>query len=92
MSDKKRDNESGPIGTMIGASLGPLGAAVGTVVDENRLAVTVSIGTNADDDDGMDDATTIEIEDSEEEKADAEEAEGEEAEGEEAETDSEDDA
>ncbi|MEF8807128.1 hypothetical protein [Natronomonas sp.] len=84
MSDQKRDNESGPIGTMIGASLGPLGAAVGTVVDENRFALKFSIGTNADDDDGMDDATTIEIEDSDEEKADAE--------GEEAETDAEDDA
>lgn len=89
MSDKNRDNENSPIGTMIGASLGPLGAAVGTVVDENRLAVTFSIGTNADDDDGMDDATTIEIEDSDEEKTDAE---TEEAAGEEAETDSEDDA
>lgn len=89
MSDKSRDREEsgGPIGTMVGATLGPLGAAVGTVVDEDRFALKFSIGTNANDDDGMDDATTIEIVDSEEEKADAEEAEGEEAE-----TDAEDDS
>jgi hypothetical protein len=87
MSDQNRDRKSSPLGTMLGASLCPLGAAVGAVVDEDRFALKFSIGTNADDADGMDDATTIEIVDSDEEKADAEEAEGEEAE-----PDSEDDA
>jgi hypothetical protein len=67
MSDRNRNREesAGPVGTMVGATLGPLGAAVGTVVDENRLAFKFSIGTNADDDDGGADATSIEIEDSE---------------------------
>jgi len=52
----------GPIGTVLGAALGPFGAAVGGVVDENRFAVTFSVGTGATS--GRDDeATTIEIED-----------------------------
>ncbi|QLD86588.1 hypothetical protein HWV23_12905 [Natronomonas halophila] len=67
MSDQNR-NKTEPVGTMLGASLGPIGAAVGAVVDEDRFAFKFSVGTGADDD-GMNDATTIEIEDKE---ADAE--------------------
>jgi hypothetical protein len=76
MSDRNRNREesAGPIGTMVGATLGPLGAAVGTVVNEDRFAFKLSVGTGANDDDGMDDATTIEIEEAatEDESAEAE--------------------
>jgi hypothetical protein len=85
MSDKKRNREerTGPIGTIVGATLGPLGAAVGTVVDEDRFAFKLSVGTDADEGGGMADATTIEIED---EETDA----GNESEGAKSETDAED--
>lgn len=70
--DGDRRSTTGPFGTMLGATFGPVGAAVGSVVDETRVAFTFSVGTGvgasgADDgdrgDDGLDDPATIEIED-----------------------------
>ena len=54
---------------MLGATFGPVGAAVGSVVDETRVAFAFSFGTGVgrsrrgDGDDGLDDAATIEIAD-----------------------------
>ncbi|WP_254839239.1 hypothetical protein [Natronomonas marina] len=56
---ERDDRPAGPVGAVLGATLGPFGAAVGGVVDANRLAVKLSVGTGADADD---DGTTIEIE------------------------------
>jgi hypothetical protein len=68
MTDDRQDaaregddrRSGGPIGTVLGATLGPFGAAVGGVVDENRFAVTLSVGTGATGE-RDDEATTIEI-------------------------------
>lgn len=68
--EREREREdrrtTGPFGTMFGATFGPLGAAVGSVVDANRVAFTFAFGTGVPrttDDDGLEDAATIEIED-----------------------------
>lgn len=76
MSDTDGDSESAdrssttdPFGTVLRATLGPFGAALGGVVDSDRVALTVSLGTDrptGDGDDDMDDATTIAIEDTDE--------------------------
>jgi len=63
----------GPIGTVVGATLGPFGAAVGTVVDDTRFALKLSVGGTGsggsrDHDSG--DGTTIEIEDAAESSGD----------------------
>ena len=57
--------ESDPVGTMLGLSFGPFGAAVGSVVDRDRFAFKFAFGTGADRDreEGLDGATTVEIED-----------------------------
>ena len=56
---------SDPVGTMLGLSFGPFGAALGGVVDRDRFAFKVAFGTGAERDreDGLDGATTVEIED-----------------------------
>lgn len=61
----ERDRTGGPIGTIVGWSLGPFGAAIGGVVDANRFALKVSFGADRDLDGsvGTDRGTTIEIED-----------------------------
>lgn len=71
-SHKSRSDEqsssTGPIGTVLGATLGPFGAAVGSVVDENRFGLRFAFGSGASTDesaDSSDAGTTIEIEDSE---------------------------
>lgn len=62
------DRRRGPVGTVVGATLGPVGAALGTVVDDTRFALTFSVGMGADRTDGdgttgrgPDRGTTIEI-------------------------------
>jgi hypothetical protein len=76
MTDRNAEREreradsgtTGPVGTMFGAAFGPFGAAVGSVVDANRVAFTFSFGTGVpgssgrSEDDGLRDAATIEIE------------------------------
>ena len=52
----------GPIGTVVGATLGPFGAAVGTVVDDTRFALMLSVGGGGGASDGAE-GTKIEIED-----------------------------
>ncbi|MFQ3319007.1 MAG: hypothetical protein ACI8UR_001061 [Natronomonas sp.] len=88
MTDDETRDRSTPIGTVLGATFGPFGAAIGSVVDENRFAMTVSFGAGAmDDDDGLDDATAIEIEDDAEAEAETEaEEESDAADAEESET------
>jgi len=66
-SADNRGARRGPIGTVVGATLGPFGAAVGTVVDETRFALRLSVGTGAGGRGGSESAagraTTIDIED-----------------------------
>jgi hypothetical protein len=85
-----RGDQSNPIGTVFGATFGPFGAAVGSVVSEDRFAFKFSVGTGANgDDDGFDEANaaTVEIEDGEEASTDEAESEAsEEADEAEAET------
>jgi hypothetical protein len=71
-----RGDRSNPIGAMLGATFGPFGAAVGSVVSEDRFALKFSMGTNADDD-GFDEANaaTVEIEDGEQAPTDEAESE-----------------
>lgn len=61
----ERGRTGGPIGTVIGWSLGPFGAAIGGVVDADRFALKVSVGAdrNLDGTVRTADGTTIEIED-----------------------------
>ena len=72
--DRDRDRRTtGPFGTMFGATFGPFGAAVGSVVDANRMAFTFSFGTGVPGatrrgDEDLEDAATIEIEDTGEEE------------------------
>lgn len=71
-TERETRRRRGPIGTVLGATLGPFGAAIGTVIDEDRVALTFSLGTGAgsgDENGGTtlaSDATTIEIEDAHE--------------------------
>ena len=55
----------GPIGTVVGARLGRFGAAVGTVVDDTRFALKLSVGGTGFGGGSSDGAegTTIDIED-----------------------------
>jgi hypothetical protein len=60
----ERRTASDPVGTMLGLTFGPFGAAVGSVVDSDRFAMKFSFGTGARDaarGDGLEDATTVEI-------------------------------
>lgn len=60
-----RRGSRGPVGTVLGWTFGPFGAAVGSVVDENRFAFKLSIGAGGDRGrtDDRDRGTTIEIDD-----------------------------
>ena len=62
----------GPIGTVVGATLGPFGAAVGTVVDDTRFALKLSVGGTGSGGGASDvaESTTIEIEDAAESSGD----------------------
>lgn len=62
-----RQPAQGPVGTVLGWSLGPFGAAVGGVVDANRVAFKLSVGAGADRSRSGDHdrGTTIEIDDGE---------------------------
>ena len=64
-TDGDESRGRGPIGTVVGATLGPFGAAVGTVVDDTRLALKLSVGGTGSGGDGVDrvESTTIEIQD-----------------------------
>ena len=61
--------ETGPMETVFGAAFGPFGATVRSVFDANRVGFSLAFGpgvSRPDDDeeaDGLDGATTIEIED-----------------------------
>jgi len=74
---RRRSDRSNPVGIAIGSTLGPFSAAVGSVVSEDRFAFKLSVGAgdNGDADDGFDDAdaTTIEIEDADEETVESSE-------------------
>jgi hypothetical protein len=60
------DRSAGPVGTVLGATLGPFGAAIGVVVDEDRFAVRVPVDAGGRAGPGTDDgATAIEITDPE---------------------------
>ena len=64
---------SGPIETVFGAAFGPFGATVRSVLEANRVAFSVAFGpgvSRTDDEaaDGLDGATTIEIEDTDDER------------------------
>lgn len=74
-SGRETENRStsGPIETVFGAAFGPFGATVRTVFDANRVALSVAFGpgvSRPDDEtaDGLDGATTIEIEDTGDER------------------------
>jgi hypothetical protein len=63
--DTEERSTDGPVGAMLGAAFGPFGAAVGSVVDANRIAFSVRIGTGADDSGSgcaLDDAATVDVE------------------------------
>jgi hypothetical protein len=67
-TDGDESRGRGPIGTVVGATLGPFGAAVGTVVDDTRFALKLSVGGTGSGGGGVDrvESTTIEIEDADE--------------------------
>jgi hypothetical protein len=65
----------GPVGTVVGATFGSLGAAVGTVVDDTRFALKLSVGGGGGASDGAE-GTTIEIEDAAESGGDRTEGDG----------------
>lgn len=52
---------NGPVGTVLGATLGPFGWAIGGVVGQDRLALKFSVGTGSTSD--RDDGVTVEIDD-----------------------------
>ncbi|PSQ42757.1 hypothetical protein BRD07_02995 [Halobacteriales archaeon QS_9_68_42] len=65
-----RDRQrSGAVGAVLGATLGPLEAAIGGVIDGTRFALGLSVGVDAAGDDAADapaideDATTIRMAD-----------------------------
>ncbi|MUV86680.1 hypothetical protein GJ631_08895 [Natronomonas sp. CBA1123] len=72
---RRRSDRTNPVGIAIGSTLGPFSAAVGSVVSEDRFAFKLSVGAGRDDDDGFDDAdaTTIKIEDADEETVESSE-------------------
>jgi hypothetical protein len=70
-ADERRGR--GPIGTVVGATLGQFGAAVGTVVDDTRLALKLSVGgrgSGGSPDRDSGEGTTIDIEDAAESSED----------------------
>ena len=67
--------DRGPIGTVVGATLGPFGAAFGTVVDDTRFALKLSAGGGGGASDGAV-GTTIEIEDAAESSGDRTDGDG----------------
>jgi hypothetical protein len=74
-STDEQSRRRGPIGTVIGATLGPFGAAVGTVVDDTRFALKLSVGGGGGASDGAE-GTTIEVEDADESSGDRTEGDG----------------
>lgn len=65
-ADDDQSERDGPVATVLGATFGPLGAAFGSVVDENRIAVKFAFGSGVDVDEGsFDRGTSIEIEETE---------------------------
>jgi hypothetical protein len=68
-STDEQGRRRGPIRSVVGATLGPFGAAVGTIVDDTRFALKLSVGGTGSGGSGDHDSgegTTIEIEDADE--------------------------
>jgi hypothetical protein len=77
-TDGDEDRVRGPIGTVVGATFGPLGAAAGTVVGETRFALKLSVGGTGSGGGASDGAlgTNIEVEDADESSVDRTEGDG----------------
>jgi len=67
--------DRGPIGTVVGATLGPFGAAIGTLVDDTRFALKLSVGGGCGASDGAE-GTAIEIDDAAESSGDRTDGDG----------------
>lgn len=61
--EERRRATDGPVGTMLGTTVGPFGFALGSVIDRNRAAFAFAFGTGASRrrGDGLDDAATVEV-------------------------------
>ena len=77
-TDGDEDRGRGTIGTVVGATLGPFGAAVGTVVDDTRFALKLSVGGTGSGGGASDGAlgTDVEVEDADESSGDRTEGDG----------------
>ena len=70
---ERRRPAGGPVGTVLGLTVGPFGAAVGSLVDGDRFAFKFAFGAGGVDAggpdrdgggrDGLDEAVTVEVED-----------------------------
>ena len=77
-STDEKGRRRGPIGTVVRATVGPLGAAAGTVVDGTRFALKLSVGGTGSGGGASDGAlgTDVEVEDVDESSGDRTEGDG----------------